>query len=77
MKYSRKWEAVNDDTFRMSVPGGWLVNTDNSGEGAGLCFLPDPKNEWLLDQANCQECGVYMGSGNGYPDTCKDCLDAQ
>jgi len=59
-KFSREWERVEGHTFRLKVPGGWLVqiyNCELSPDGSnlnpsspGLCFYPDPNHEWLLEE---------------------------
>ncbi len=37
-------------TFRMQVPGGWLVTTFGSGGHVAQTFLPDPNHEWKLEK---------------------------
>jgi len=59
-KLSRKWERVEGHTFRLKVPGGWIVqiyNCELSPDGSdlnpsspALCFCPDPNHEWLLEE---------------------------
>lgn len=53
--FSAKWECINKaammcNTWRMSVPTGWIVASDNSSAGGehgyGLVFVPDSKHEW-------------------------------
>ena len=34
--------------MRLCVPGGWLVKSHGENE-VSMCFLPDPKHEWLKD----------------------------
>lgn len=56
MNYDGEWEIVNQDTRRLKVPHGWLVNVyttilmgDKCTHSANcLEFVPDSKNEWLL-----------------------------
>jgi hypothetical protein len=51
--YPREWETVTkiegDYTFRLRVPGGWLVRCwTESDTGTTPVFLPDPNHEWVL-----------------------------
>ena len=51
------WEKIFDDTigwttWRMKVPGGWLVSDcdsvkNNKSSSPSLCFLPDPNWQWI------------------------------
>lgn len=47
-KYARKWEAVNDTTHRLSVPGGWIVKTELSRHAVSLVFVADSGSKWVL-----------------------------
>lgn len=55
-KYSRVWEIIiKDYTYRMKVHGGWLVsdlmrNGDGKPDINTLCFVPDQKHEWELEE---------------------------
>lgn len=49
MKYPRKWEKIKRFTYRLKVPGGWIVS-DTGGAGLGICFFPDPNYEWMLEE---------------------------
>lgn len=43
------WEAIDSDTFRLKVPGGWLVKA--YGRSApSICFVPDLDHEWKLEK---------------------------
>jgi len=57
------WELTdNNNTFRMWVPGGWIVKVMhedyvgheiNNGANtyrttSSICFFPDPEHEWTL-----------------------------
>lgn len=49
------WECINRplmscNTWRMSVPGGWIVGADNVNDEHtfAMTFFPDPKHEWSL-----------------------------
>ena len=47
-----EWEELTLTTRRLPVPGGWLVAVGPVSPCAnshGICFLPDPKHEWLLE----------------------------
>jgi hypothetical protein len=58
------WKKINDawnggqpdgHTYRAKVPGGWLVSVwagddKDHGLGGGLTFLPDPGNEWDVEE---------------------------
>jgi hypothetical protein len=49
-----KWEQLKDNlthssTFRMKVPGGWLVKTGpwrEPGAALSITFYPDPDHLW-------------------------------
>ncbi len=60
MKYSRKWETVNDDKIagcaRLRIHGGWLVvawvNTqlrEAERLPESLVFVPDVSHDWELE----------------------------
>lgn len=49
-----EWEEVEEETFRMRVPGGWLYQFQRGGDGeeqpadnhlAPMTFVPFPPNE--------------------------------
>lgn len=44
-----KWEGLDEGTRRLKVPGGWLVNVYEL-ESDSVCFYPDPKHEWIVDE---------------------------
>ncbi len=55
-KWGDVWEKVGDDinltTFRMPVPGGWVVLTKYVGSnGVALTqtFVPDAGSEWKIE----------------------------
>lgn len=39
-------------TFRMKVPGGWVVKQviQQGTASVALCFVPDPGHEWKLEE---------------------------
>lgn len=47
-----KWEPIADDTFRLAVPGGWLVATANKMNNtyavASTVFVADPQHTWTV-----------------------------
>ena len=45
MSDEKKWEKVNKDTLRLSVPGGWLYATWSEREASSFAcaFVPDPE----------------------------------
>lgn len=59
-KLDGEWECIEGEgkeiethalgvwiTYRVKIPGGWLVKTYNSHrEGIGLTFVTDPNHEW-------------------------------
>ncbi len=49
-KYPRRFEVIDkkDDSFRLKVPGGWIVWMAGTQEGTAL-FVPDPNHEWVLE----------------------------
>lgn len=54
--YAASWECINRvmascNTWRMEVPTGWVVASDNTngGEhGYAMTFVPDPEHKWKL-----------------------------
>jgi hypothetical protein len=48
------WQCVNHNpiitcnTWRMPVPHGWLVSTDNGDEDIAMTFVPDEQHDWKL-----------------------------
>lgn len=49
------WVEIDDEsggmhTYRHSVPGGWLVCISGGSGKAGVCFVPDPAHEWVVDR---------------------------
>jgi len=61
-----KWEQIDDYHVRAKIPGGWLVkafegvchNMISDGRGmmdgydfrVAMCFVPDPKHEWAIEE---------------------------
>lgn len=47
-EFPKTWELVTEDggftTYRLRVPGGWLVIVNNAPT-----FLPDPQGSWVLE----------------------------
>lgn len=49
---SRDWEHIDMCTFRMRVPGGWLVQISSAdGDQVALCHVPDAYHRWVLEEA--------------------------
>jgi hypothetical protein len=52
--YPRAWECIDPSTFRLPVPGGWLVlvyeSTSDPGCARALTFFPDPDGAWVLEE---------------------------
>ncbi|MFH1849243.1 MAG: hypothetical protein ABH879_03575 [archaeon] len=49
--YPRKWETVSSGTYRLLVPGGWLVQVESTYSDAydlAITFFPDPEHSWEL-----------------------------
>ena len=53
--YASDWTCINKqigfcNTWRMKVPQGWIVASDNSStgsdEGYAMIFVPDQSHEW-------------------------------
>lgn len=48
------WECINRNatmscnTWRMSVPGGWVITTDNNDKDIAAAFVPDPSHFWKI-----------------------------
>jgi hypothetical protein len=47
------WECINRqiggltcNTWRWSVPGGWMVATDNGDVDIAMAFIPDAQHVW-------------------------------
>jgi len=52
MKYSGKWEAIDDDTQRLKVPG-WVLRWTFYRSGvtiSGNAFIRDTKHTWKLTE---------------------------
>ena len=52
------WEAIEEGTSRMKVPGGWIVRDvkyigNDIGPGAGcstaMIFIEDKEHEWKIN----------------------------
>lgn len=59
-----EWERVVDDTFRMQVPGGWLIRDemwsyDEHGvykrQSSNLAYIPDPAFTWEWPKGRGEE----------------------
>lgn len=52
MEYDGKWYKLDDNTYRMRVPGGWIVRSHvtliQGGASIAMIFVADPDNEWVL-----------------------------
>ena len=53
MRKQQEWELVNtnvfDDTYRMMVPGGWIVKIMKENESSALLYYPDKDHRWTID----------------------------
>ncbi len=53
--HASAWECVSRvvtcNTWRMSVPAGWVVSGDSltSDHAFAMTFVPDAKHEWKLE----------------------------
>lgn len=55
ISYASGWECINRNgfvltcnTWRWSVPHGWLVSVDNNDHGAAVTFVPDEWHNWKI-----------------------------
>ena len=46
MKLEFSWEAIDSQTLRAKVPGGWLLRFQGHTGATALTFVPDPKHGW-------------------------------
>jgi len=46
--YPRIWEQIDCTTSRRKVPKGWIIWSSMTEEAESMCFVPDPKHEWIL-----------------------------
>lgn len=53
--FASNWQCVNRNpgvptcnTWRMQVPHGWLVSTDNGDNDIAMIFYPDKNHEWKI-----------------------------
>ena len=66
-EYPREWEEVSDQTLRLKVPEGWVVQVeqyvieydkhDNKIPKfltTAVCFVPDPEHKWKLEDSKPQ-----------------------
>jgi len=49
------WESVGEQSRRAKTPTGWIVNTwsydyDGNIVCESMCFVPDEKHEWILEE---------------------------
>jgi hypothetical protein len=56
MKYSREHEVIIGvfgvgNLVRTKVPSGWIVERFRGKHiaGSSICFVPDPRHEWILE----------------------------
>ena len=52
MRYSKKWEWIDDRSERLKVPGGWIVRSDSGSYEGGvhMIFIKDAEYEWILEE---------------------------
>ena len=50
-EYPRKWEKINKFTYRLRVPGGWIVRVIYlEADGVSMTFLPmENPDDWVLE----------------------------
>ncbi len=57
LSFASSWECINRatiycNTWRMYVPTGWIVASDNSATGVehgyAMVFVPDPIHQWKV-----------------------------
>jgi hypothetical protein len=55
--FSGEWERVSETpgerpegTYRIKVPGGWIVLYRDVAIGAALTFVPDAKHVWEIER---------------------------
>jgi hypothetical protein len=57
LAFGSGWECINRtlgacNTWRMTVPKGWIVTSDNSAGGGehsyAMTFVPDEQHEWKI-----------------------------
>ena len=48
MRYKKGWDQIASNTFRMQVPGGWLVKTQTISADGGVhqIFIKDENHNW-------------------------------
>ena len=49
MKIPFKWEAIDAQTLRAQVPGGWLVRYHSHSGGVSMTLVPDPAHDWRVE----------------------------
>ena len=53
MKYSKKWEDIDDNSDRLMVPRGWIVRSAYSACASGasihMIFIEDRNHDWELE----------------------------
>ena len=52
--YPAIWETIDESTSRRKVPGGWLVFSSIIEGSEAMCFLADPKFEWIIVKPGCK-----------------------
>lgn len=50
-KFYWEWQKLDEETYRVMVPGGWLVlHQDSKMKTECMSFVPDRDQEWLIVQ---------------------------
>ena len=49
MKLKFDWEAMDAQTLRAKVEGGWLVRFHSPTGAVALTMVPDPKHNWEVE----------------------------
>jgi hypothetical protein len=54
-----KWELIQHNgierTFRLKVKGGWLIKHQIDVAPASICFMPDSRHEWKIEEEDKDE----------------------
>ena len=49
MKILFEWEAIDAQTLRTRVPGGWLVRYHSHSGGIAMTMVQDPQHLWQVE----------------------------
>ncbi len=48
MKIEFRWEAIDAQTLRAKVAGGWLVRFHSQTGAVAMTMVADPKHQWVV-----------------------------